>query len=492
MSISKENLNLVLGLKVGWLRQQKQLSLKELSEKCGLSISYLNEIEKGKKYPKADKIMALSHALDIAYDDLVSLQLDQQLAPLSNMLSTSIMQEIPFDIFGLNKSQVMELMTNKPAQFSSLVDTLVKMAHANNIGVDDILLGALKSYREMNADYFPEIERAASDFRKHTKWDDSGDAFLQIKAHLSKNLNYRIDETMLAGHAYLNRFRSLSFPKKPPIIYVNNQLGVEQQSFALLREAGYEFMGFAERVSGASVLMDATFDQLLNSAKASYFAGAVLIPETEFVKDLKEWFSNETCNIGFLDQLMVKYTVTPEMLFHRLVQVLKTHFDIGQFYFTRTQREVDTRSHQITSDLHFGRIHPTHGIGNAQHYCRRWVSSKLLGELSADTDNEVELGLQKSVFHQTGETYFCIAAARKLRLSNAYSCVTIGFLENDTFRKKVRFHDDVSVKRVEVNRNCEHCSIQDCTERVAPATQWKKYLDNDRIKQALDELYAKS
>lgn len=492
MSISKENLNLVLGLKVGWLRQQKQLSLKELSEKCGLSISYLNEIEKGKKYPKADKIMALSHALEIAYDDLVSLQLDQQLAPLSDMLSTSIMQEIPFDIFGLNKSQVMELMTNKPTQFSSLVDTLVKMAHSRNIGVEDILMGALKSYREMNYDYFPDIERAANEFRKHVKWKDDADSLSQIKQHLTKNLGYRIDEQLLLEHPDLKRFRSLSFPKKPPVIYLNALLSKDQQAFALLREAGYEFMGFAERVSGASVLYDATLDQLLNSTKASYFAGAVLLPEAKVVKELKEWFSSESCDPEDIHSMIQQYKVTPEMLFHRISQLLKTHFDVGQFYFTRTKRNADSESHKITSDLHFGRIHPTHGIGMSQHYCRRWISSKLLQSFTETAQRSVHIGVQHSVFHPTGETYFCISAVRKLHLSNTYSCVTIGMLVNDAFKKKVKFSENESIKKVEVHRNCEHCPIQDCKERVVPATEWSQFLEKDRIKQALEALYAKS
>ena len=41
----------------------------------GLSKSYLNEIEKRKKYPKRDKIVLLSEALETTYDQLVSLKL---------------------------------------------------------------------------------------------------------------------------------------------------------------------------------------------------------------------------------------------------------------------------------------------------------------------------------------------------------------------------------------------------------------------------------
>ena len=45
------------------LRQEKGFGLKQLAALTGLSASYINEIEKGKKYPKAEKIMMLAEGL---------------------------------------------------------------------------------------------------------------------------------------------------------------------------------------------------------------------------------------------------------------------------------------------------------------------------------------------------------------------------------------------------------------------------------------------
>ncbi len=74
MKPTKTNIKLIFGLKLKQLRQDKNLSLSELAVKSGLSVSYLNEIESGKKYPKADKIAVLSEALNVNYDKLVSLK----------------------------------------------------------------------------------------------------------------------------------------------------------------------------------------------------------------------------------------------------------------------------------------------------------------------------------------------------------------------------------------------------------------------------------
>ncbi|MEE8433622.1 MAG: helix-turn-helix transcriptional regulator, partial [bacterium] len=54
-----ENIPVIFGLKLRQLREVRGLGLKELSKLAHISPSYMTEIEKGKKYPKADKIMQL-------------------------------------------------------------------------------------------------------------------------------------------------------------------------------------------------------------------------------------------------------------------------------------------------------------------------------------------------------------------------------------------------------------------------------------------------
>ena len=75
--MEKEDIKLIFGLKLKQIRTEKDLSLFGLSKLTGLSKSYLNEIEKGKKYPKTDKIVLLSEKLEISYDNLVSLRLEE-------------------------------------------------------------------------------------------------------------------------------------------------------------------------------------------------------------------------------------------------------------------------------------------------------------------------------------------------------------------------------------------------------------------------------
>ncbi len=60
MELTKSNIKLIFGLKLKQLRISRNLSLSDLANRSSLSVSYLNEIESGKKYPKSDKIIALA------------------------------------------------------------------------------------------------------------------------------------------------------------------------------------------------------------------------------------------------------------------------------------------------------------------------------------------------------------------------------------------------------------------------------------------------
>ncbi len=52
------------------LRKQHKLSLKELSEKTGISVSFLSSIERGEKSPTLDTLLKLSSAFNINISEM--------------------------------------------------------------------------------------------------------------------------------------------------------------------------------------------------------------------------------------------------------------------------------------------------------------------------------------------------------------------------------------------------------------------------------------
>ena len=101
MTDTSDNLRLILGLKLRNLRLARGEALRDIAERAGLSVSYLSELEQGKKYPKPDKLLRLAEALEVPYDDLVSLKVTAELRPLKDAVSSRVLREFPFELFGL-------------------------------------------------------------------------------------------------------------------------------------------------------------------------------------------------------------------------------------------------------------------------------------------------------------------------------------------------------------------------------------------------------
>lgn len=471
---NRQNLRLILGLKLSQLRREQGLSLKELAGKAGLAISYLNEIEKGKKYPKPEKILALARALGTSFDSLVSLQLGGQLNTIEGILRSGILDDIPLDVFGVTSGSLLEMMSSAPERFSALIETVGTIARRFDVRLEHLLLAAMRSYVEQHRNYFEDLECAAEQFRSANDWAEGPAPDLgALRAHLVDERGYSIDETTIASNPELGNLRSVSIGGAKPRILLNPKLVPWQKAFLLAREIGCRELGIEEPISTSPYVKVESFQQLVNNFRASYFAGALLLDRSLLVADLKAFLENDRWNGAGLTTILAKYTSTPEMLFHRLSQILPKFFGLEQMYFHRIDHRRGTLAYSLGKELHYQRMPGTHSIGINEHHCRRWVSIQLLAELDrrhARGESPPALpGVQRSRFHKSSDEYFNIALAHPHSLEpDSSSCVTIGFVLSDSFKSAVRFWDDPSIPRVVVNDTCERCSLGDCAERAAP------------------------
>ena len=118
--VNTDLVNIILGMKVRQARLEANLSLSEFASRCELSPSYITEIEKGRKYPKTDKILKMAEVLNKSYDDLVSIKLAPSLSYLETMLSSPLLQQFPFEVFGLELGDLVNLFTRYTGQSERL------------------------------------------------------------------------------------------------------------------------------------------------------------------------------------------------------------------------------------------------------------------------------------------------------------------------------------------------------------------------------------
>lgn len=476
----KDYIRLILGLKVKQLRQEKNLSLNDLAEKSSLSVSYLNEIEKGKKYPKAEKIAQLAEALGVSYDNLVSLKLSKNLTPIQELIDSNILEMLPLDHYGIDLNKFISLMSDASYQLSALVATVIDMARSTELSQNNFSRTALRIYKEINENYFQELETAVENFISEFNLNVSPPINLEsLSTILKQKYNYEIDENRLNDFNELKDLRAVLKPGKQPKLFLNPRLSSSQKLFILGKELAYNFLNISKRSYIHSSLKLNTFDHLLNNYNAAYFSTALIINKKYFIEDFNKFFENEIYDEDFLINLINKYDVTPEMLFQRLANLAGKVWGLNQHFFLRFNTFAGTEKFDLTKEVRLNIRQNPGGYQSNEHYCRRWLSIELLQKLKdelngIDSRGKMKSGILHSKFHETDDEYLSFSIAQQNILNpNTFTSVTIGFYLNDHLKKTIKFWNDKSIPFRIVNDTCETCSIISCSQRVAePTTLW--------------------
>ncbi len=476
-------LKFILGLKIRQLRDKRDLSLKELADVSDLSVSYLNEIEKGKKYPKIEKLAALAQGLQIDLGELVSFKTGRNLHPLLKFLESDMVEKVPLELFGLSESDVMDLMGHDPEKFASFVLTILQVSRSFDIKMDDIYSAALKSYIEAHDNYFPEIEKLTRKMRSEWGFDKDEIKIDDIKTILKTQFKYTIDEHTIGKNTSLSQTRFLVKRSSPAVIYLNPKSKDSEKIFCMAKELGHLVLG-TKKNSGEKNLGDK-----LDDFKTSYFAGALLLEEKSFSKDLKQVFTHQKFEPEFFTTLMSKYNVSTEVLFHRLTQVLSANFKVNELFFLGISTRLDGKEDfTIYNELHLSQLHSPHGVRMHESYCRRWVAIRSLKHLKDNPKLENYLLGQISVVLD-GQKYFSLSLARKSSLdSQILQSLTIGFLVNDELKNALKFLNDKNLKQLAIGQTCERCPKMDCEDRVAPASIYEDELKGKEQKDLISDL----
>ncbi|RMG73356.1 MAG: helix-turn-helix domain-containing protein [Bacteroidetes bacterium] len=494
MLVNKQNIRLIFGLKLKQLRQQRGLSFAELSKAAGLSVSYLNEIEKGKKYPKAEKIIALASALDVSYDQLVSLKLSRKLAPVADLLHSGILDSLPLELFGLEASTLLDIISSAPTQVNAFISTLVKIARSYELTQENFYFAALRSYQEMHDNYFEDLEAEVETFVEEQSSQGANLRPAVLMTVLHKTYGYTINREALQEQPELRRFRSV-FSPKDKVLYINDSLTDMQQAFLLGKEIAFNRLSLTERPYTSTIFHVNSFEEVLSNFKASYFSVALLMNRHHFLKDLTTFFDRPEWDPEAFLALMDKYRATPEMFLHRLTNLLPKYFGIDHFFFLRFQDQLDREDMyvHITKELHLSRLHNPHRNDLNQHYCRRWVSVRVLSDLRAQSPaSKLLVDIQRSHYTGTKNEYLCITIARpNTPTPHANVSVTLGIQVDAASRRRIRFLEHPDIPLREVGETCERCPLIDCEARVAPPSVVDRQQEDDAIRTHLEALIRK-
>ncbi len=481
-------IKLIFGLKLKQIRTDRNLSLFGLSKLSGLSKSYLNEIENGKKYPKPDKIAILSEKLDVPYDQMVSLKLDKNLAPIGNLLKSKILKEIPLELFGIKESNLIDIVANAPVKVNAFISTIIEIAQNYNFSRESFYLASVRSFQEANNNYFDDLEQSVLKFSKAYQIDlDNRLSSKELEEILIEEFGYKINENELLKYEALGSLRSVLVPKTKTLL-LTNEIDEAQRTFIYAKELAYNFLGIKERLYTFPWIKFDTFDQVLNNFYASYFAGALVIPKARLTEQLSSVFEKTTFDTALFLQAINSFNASPESFYQRLTNILPKEFNIQNLFFLRFTHKAKSDQFHLKKELHLSHQHSPHANETNEHYCRRWVSIKMLKDIRK-SKNEHEFDIQISNYEDDGMKYLVFSSATKDPFKqDYYRSITIGLLLNKQLERKVKFLDDPKIKTQNVGVTCERCAIKDCKVRKAPAIALEKKAKNIKIEKIVEEL----
>lgn len=494
MNVNSENLRFIMGFKLKQFRQESGLSLKQLAERANLSISYLSEIEKGKKYPKPEKILHLAEALGISFDELVSLQVNKDFDPLPVVFSSPVLKEFPFRMYGVQPQDLLALITGDPEKSGALIRTFLEIGQDYDMRVEHLLLAALRSYQQMHHNYFEDIENAASAFILENGWQPAPPIDpAMLRQYLVEQKGYHIDEHTLSNYPELREIRAVWVSGKPPWLLIRKDLLPGQQAFIFGREIGFDYLKLKERPQTAAHIQ-ISFEQLLNNFKASYFSGALLMNRKLLADDMSEFLQKTRWDGPAFSDLIRKYGVTPEMFLYRLTALMPHFFDLNELIFFRFQHNLTHGKLELAKIFNMSKIFIPNGMGTKEHHCRRWMSLKLLEQPEAAPAFSAALpriAAQRLHFLNMDTELFNISLAYPSPLfADRHISTTICFVINEAFRRAVKFWDDPQVPRVDVNETCERCGLlpAQCSERVVPPVIYQRQQELKKQEETLNRL----
>lgn len=485
MMSEEQVIRLVFGFKVRYLRRQKKLSYQELSGITGLSTSYLNDIEKGKRYPKPNKISRIAEALGVDYNYLVGLNASKKLQPIIDLLTSRFFKLFPLDEFGISQEKLIELFAQTPAKVTAFISTIFRLARNYQIQEEEFYKEALRSYQDMHDNHFPKLEQQSRDFKEFYSIEGTlpfSTEFLEDQ--LNELYHIQVDRKRLGEEAMLKGIRSYFNPENKTL-FLKAGLSPERENFLLARELGFQYLQLDNRPRETPPQKIDSFELLLHNYKASHFAAALLMEEEELANDIRHLARQNTWDPQLFLDLLGKYRVTPEMLIQRLTNILPHHFGIKDLFFLRIEGSPDLKRFSMTKDLHLSQLHNPYNNELQEHYCNRWVSITSLKKqrmAAHDPEKAIVADAQISRYWNTDSEYLCISIASPgFGEPGRGVSVTIGMLLNTHLRSIFYFLSDPKLAVREVHTTCERCGIANCDVRGASPS----ILEGERKKEAI-------
>ena len=459
-----------IGSKIRKVRRSKGLSQSELSKNLGISASYLNLLESGRRTITVPLLIKTGNELGISLKDLTLESNKRILSDVMEALSNELFEDLDITNhetteFISSNPNIAKAMLTLNDSYKSLredmqnrlevmeVESSIKERKSTRLPVEIV-----SDFLQENKNYFDSIERKAESIRNKIYFEEGhrtiGHSLIQylLNEHNTKTkvVSTEEDEKSIK-----------KFDENNKILFLSEMLTYSARNFHLAYQIAYfDAHEIINRIIEDNKIYSEEVISLLKISLLNYFAAALLMPYDEFLQSAKK-------NKYDVEILMHHFATSFEQVTHRLTNLQRPGNEGVPFHFLKTDIAGNVSKRFSLSGIHI----PRHGGS-----CPRWnVYIAFL--------NPGRIHPQISKMPD-GKTYFCIARAFEKGIEKhgmPKSFVSIGLGCDIQYAKELTYSEgmDLQNKKLEtpIGVSCRICPREDCQQRAFPPIDKELKLD---------------
>ncbi len=449
----------LLGAKIRSLRRREQLTQVDLAAKLGISASYLNLIEAGKRPLTAPLLLKLA--------DLFQVELQSFASPEDARLVADLMEAFNDPLFqrqGLTSADVRELAVGHPSVAKAVVamsrawhearesaETLATQLTDGEglVQLDHVRLPSeeVNDFIQRHHNYFPELEDAAERLWRDAPLDPE-DRFHSLARYLDRTEGIRVEVV----HASQDPSAVRRYDQRTKRLTLSDQLPPHTRNFQLAHQVGLITQSnlFDAKLKGESFATDAS-RKLSRVVLANYFAAAVLLPYQPFLEAART-------DRYDIELLVHRFRSSFEQICHRLTTLRRPGAEGVPFHFLRIDIAGNISKRFSASGIRFARFSGA---------CPRWnVHAAFL------TPGMIRVQVSRML---DGTVYFDLARTVR-RDSGGYHALhtmqAVGLGCRAEHAKELVYSDGIDLENIDaatpVGISCRLCERLDCEQRVFP------------------------
>ena len=458
--------NLKVGPKIKAFRRQLGIQANKLAEQLGISPSYLNLIESGKRRIDGDLIIKICKELRIELKDITSqseLKLENN---ISELLSDELFEDL--DILG---PEVKDLVNTNPKIAKALIklgDNYKQKDHDIVNRVENIsgkIIDSRKAsfpgevvsdFLQENKNYFPKLEEFANEVFLNIQVNNRA-TYMALCEYL-KNKHHIIVKDVLPEE---NKPFSKVFKKKEKELLLSDYVALETKKLYVAAQIAHEgAISIIEDYLLKFSFPSEESKKLTKVALLNYCGAAILMPYKMFHSEcIKQKYD--------LELLQNTFATTFEQIAHRVTSLQDPKLPGIPFHFLRVDIAGNISKRFSLSGIEIPRY------GGA---CPRW------NVYSAFTrPGFIQAAVSKM---SNGEKYVCIARTVEKgvgRFGEAKSILSIGLGCEAKYAKDFVYTENLNLNdkktEIPIGVSCRTCDRLDCSQRAFPPLHKKFDVD---------------